>query len=159
MLLSPKATSFSVHWQSFNPVFRLGCASLHVRHTGPSTHLELKGMYLMGSVYSGLRQLYQGKGFDAYSQDVARELGYPLYQMSEQFASRVEEQDESCGDDNSESASTETECIIAPDDADLSANTELVPSTGWTIVMSVQVALMLTLGMLRLYSCLCAARA
>ncbi|KAJ6631226.1 hypothetical protein B0H10DRAFT_1938742 [Mycena sp. CBHHK59/15] len=36
-----------------------------------------------GSVYAGLRQFYQGKGFDPYSQDtVARHLGYPLYQLS-----------------------------------------------------------------------------
>ncbi|KAF7328406.1 hypothetical protein MVEN_02556300 [Mycena venus] len=124
--------------------------------------MEVQGMYLVGNLYTGLRQLYQGKGFDAYTQDVARKLGYPLYQVSEQLTSRVEEQDEPRGDDSSESASTGTvECIRAPDhdNAALSADTELIPSTGWTIVMSVQLALMLTLGMLRLYSCLCAARA
>jgi hypothetical protein len=52
--------------------------------------MEVQGMYLVGSSYSGLRQLYQGKGFDACSQDVARKLGYPLYQVSKQFTSPVE---------------------------------------------------------------------
>jgi hypothetical protein len=34
------------------------------------------------SVYSGLRQFHQAKGFDADSQDIARHIGYPLYQLS-----------------------------------------------------------------------------
>ncbi|KAJ7461451.1 hypothetical protein FB451DRAFT_1404685 [Mycena latifolia] len=34
------------------------------------------------SVYAGVRQFHQGKGFDPDSQDVARELGLPLYQVS-----------------------------------------------------------------------------
>ncbi|KAJ6518460.1 hypothetical protein DFH09DRAFT_1331944 [Mycena vulgaris] len=33
-------------------------------------------------VYSGLREFQQAKGYDPHSQDVARELGYPLYQVS-----------------------------------------------------------------------------
>ncbi|KAJ6462850.1 hypothetical protein C8R45DRAFT_523986 [Mycena sanguinolenta] len=36
------------------------------------------------SVYEGLRQFYQAKGFDPYSQDVAQHLGYPLFQVSSQ---------------------------------------------------------------------------
>ncbi|KAJ7113770.1 hypothetical protein C8R44DRAFT_630482, partial [Mycena epipterygia] len=35
------------------------------------------------STYAGLRQFHQAKGFDPESQDVARHLGYPLYQLSE----------------------------------------------------------------------------
>ncbi|KAJ7477920.1 hypothetical protein B0H11DRAFT_2424403, partial [Mycena galericulata] len=31
--------------------------------------------------YTGLRQFHQAKGFDPDSQDVARHLGYPLYQV------------------------------------------------------------------------------
>ncbi|KAJ6555758.1 hypothetical protein B0H19DRAFT_135973 [Mycena capillaripes] len=34
------------------------------------------------SVYDGLRQLHKAKGFDPDSQDVARSLGYPLFQLS-----------------------------------------------------------------------------
>ncbi|KAJ6462845.1 hypothetical protein C8R45DRAFT_1220383 [Mycena sanguinolenta] len=36
------------------------------------------------SVYEGLRQFHQAKGFDPYSQDVTRHLGRPLYQLSPQ---------------------------------------------------------------------------
>ncbi|KAJ7508770.1 hypothetical protein B0H11DRAFT_1355961 [Mycena galericulata] len=32
--------------------------------------------------YAGLSQFHAGKGFDPYSQDIARHLGYPLYQLS-----------------------------------------------------------------------------
>ncbi|KAJ6462867.1 hypothetical protein C8R45DRAFT_1177655, partial [Mycena sanguinolenta] len=34
------------------------------------------------SVYEGLHQFHQAKSFDPYSQDIARHLGYPLYQTS-----------------------------------------------------------------------------
>ncbi|KAJ7679426.1 hypothetical protein DFH06DRAFT_1166597 [Mycena polygramma] len=40
------------------------------------------------SVYAGLRQFHKGKGLDPDSQDVARHLGYPLYQ----FNSEIERQ-------------------------------------------------------------------
>ncbi|KAJ7729178.1 hypothetical protein B0H16DRAFT_1275124, partial [Mycena metata] len=33
------------------------------------------------SVYSGLRQFHAVKGFDPDSQDVARHLGYPFYEL------------------------------------------------------------------------------
>ncbi|KAF7377107.1 hypothetical protein MSAN_00129700 [Mycena sanguinolenta] len=36
------------------------------------------------SVYEGLRQFHQAKGFDPYSQDVAQHLGLPLYVLSSQ---------------------------------------------------------------------------
>jgi hypothetical protein len=32
--------------------------------------------------YAGLRTFHRGKGFDPDSQDIARHLGYPLYQLS-----------------------------------------------------------------------------
>jgi hypothetical protein len=34
------------------------------------------------SVYAGLRQFHQAKGFDPDSQDVAHHLGKPLYQLA-----------------------------------------------------------------------------
>ncbi|KAJ6555876.1 hypothetical protein B0H19DRAFT_1262014 [Mycena capillaripes] len=37
------------------------------------------------SVYAGLRQLHKAKGFDPDSQDVARYLGDPLYQLSNEI--------------------------------------------------------------------------
>ncbi|KAJ7822208.1 hypothetical protein B0H14DRAFT_2238523, partial [Mycena olivaceomarginata] len=33
------------------------------------------------SVYAGLRQFHAGKGFDPESQDIARHVGVPLYQL------------------------------------------------------------------------------
>ncbi|KAJ6555886.1 hypothetical protein B0H19DRAFT_137412 [Mycena capillaripes] len=37
------------------------------------------------TVYAGLRQFYKAKGFDPDSQDVARYLGEPLYQLSNEI--------------------------------------------------------------------------
>ncbi|KAJ7673705.1 hypothetical protein DFH06DRAFT_749147 [Mycena polygramma] len=41
-----------------------------------------EGIYLDSTAYAGLRQFHEAKGFDPYSQDVARYLGYPLYRLS-----------------------------------------------------------------------------
>ncbi|KAJ7670051.1 hypothetical protein DFH06DRAFT_1037990, partial [Mycena polygramma] len=50
-------------------------------------------------VYAALRKFHQAKGFDPYSQDVARHLGLPLFQppvaIDPIFAHVGEEQDES----------------------------------------------------------------
>ncbi|KAJ7713335.1 hypothetical protein B0H16DRAFT_544873 [Mycena metata] len=63
------------------------------------------------SVYAGLRQFHQGKGFDPDSQDVALHLGHPLYQVSSGrdplFAHCDEEDSSTEADDNSETASEE----------------------------------------------------
>ncbi|KAJ7788646.1 hypothetical protein B0H14DRAFT_3503945 [Mycena olivaceomarginata] len=50
----------------------------------PFFQLEMgaMGKYWDGHIYEGLRQFYEGKGFDPYSQDVARELGLPLLQIT-----------------------------------------------------------------------------
>jgi hypothetical protein len=45
-----------------------------------STTLELQSWD--ASVYAGLRQFHQAKGFDPDSQDVARHRGYPLFRPS-----------------------------------------------------------------------------
>ncbi|KAF7374199.1 hypothetical protein MSAN_00301800 [Mycena sanguinolenta] len=45
---------------------------------------ELMGYSWDASIYAGLRQFHQGKGFDPDSQDVARHLGHELYQPSGQ---------------------------------------------------------------------------
>ncbi|KAJ7223425.1 hypothetical protein GGX14DRAFT_658105 [Mycena pura] len=48
--------------------------------------IELKitawGRSFNGRVYDGLREFHQAKGFNPDSQDVARHLGYPLYEVS-----------------------------------------------------------------------------
>ncbi|KAJ7111712.1 hypothetical protein C8R44DRAFT_742095 [Mycena epipterygia] len=43
--------------------------------------MEVLGWSWNESVYKGLRQFHEGKGFEPDSQEVARGLGYPLYQM------------------------------------------------------------------------------
>ncbi|KAJ7735462.1 hypothetical protein B0H16DRAFT_128926 [Mycena metata] len=49
----------------------------------PSFQLStnIRGEYWDASVYAGLRQFHQAKGFDPDSQDVARHLGHPLYEL------------------------------------------------------------------------------
>jgi hypothetical protein len=56
-------------------VTRLGFPSIQLS-------MELWGRYWDASVYAGLRQFHQAKEFDPDSQDVARKLGYPLFQLS-----------------------------------------------------------------------------
>ncbi|KAJ7623827.1 hypothetical protein B0H17DRAFT_1289410 [Mycena rosella] len=36
-------------------------------------------------VYEGLRRFHEGKGFDPYSQEIARHMEYPLFQLSERL--------------------------------------------------------------------------
>jgi hypothetical protein len=50
----------------------------------PSISLStvIRGKSWDAIVYAGLRQFHQAKGFDPESQDVARHLGQPLYQLS-----------------------------------------------------------------------------
>ncbi|KAJ7704418.1 hypothetical protein B0H17DRAFT_10794 [Mycena rosella] len=43
---------------------------------------EIWGRCWDASVYAGLRQFHHAKGFDPESQDVARHLRHPLYQLS-----------------------------------------------------------------------------
>ncbi|KAF7374238.1 hypothetical protein MSAN_00306700 [Mycena sanguinolenta] len=47
---------------------------------------EIKGYSWDASVYAGIHQFHQAKGFDPGSQDVARHLGHKLYQVSDLFA-------------------------------------------------------------------------
>ncbi|KAF7337103.1 hypothetical protein MVEN_02147900 [Mycena venus] len=57
----------------------------HALHLGfPSIQFltTIWGSFWDDSVYDGLCQFHQGKGFDPKSQDVARHLGHPLYHIS-----------------------------------------------------------------------------
>jgi hypothetical protein len=47
-----------------------------------SLSTEIMGRSWDDSVYAGLRQFHQAKGFDPDSLDVARHLGYPIFQLS-----------------------------------------------------------------------------
>jgi hypothetical protein len=44
--------------------------------------INVHGSSWDASVYTGLRQFHQGKGFDPDSQAIAHHLGYALYQLS-----------------------------------------------------------------------------
>jgi hypothetical protein len=46
-----------------------------------SLSTKIEGWSLDDSVYAGLRQFHQAKDFDPDSQDVARDLGQPLYRL------------------------------------------------------------------------------
>jgi hypothetical protein len=50
----------------------------------PSLQLSMtvSGSSWDGTIYAGVQQLHQTKGFDPESQDVARHLGCPLYELS-----------------------------------------------------------------------------
>ncbi|KAJ6626663.1 hypothetical protein B0H10DRAFT_1998053 [Mycena sp. CBHHK59/15] len=50
--------------------------------------MEVHGIPWPEIAYSALRQFHQAKGFDPKSQDVARHLGYPLYQISPKWETR-----------------------------------------------------------------------
>ncbi|KAF7353197.1 Kinase-like protein [Mycena sanguinolenta] len=49
----------------------------------PAIHIEttMFGYSWNRGVYNGLRRFHQGKGFDPFSREVARQLGYPLYEV------------------------------------------------------------------------------
>ncbi|KAJ7658242.1 hypothetical protein DFH06DRAFT_1327530 [Mycena polygramma] len=44
---------------------------------------QLMGRSWDSSVYAGLRKFHQAKGFNPYSEDIARHLGLPLYRPSD----------------------------------------------------------------------------
>ncbi|KAF7326725.1 hypothetical protein MSAN_02500500 [Mycena sanguinolenta] len=48
----------------------------------PELRTQIHLAFWYDAVYAGLRKFHKGKGFDPDTQDVARELGYPLYEMS-----------------------------------------------------------------------------
>ncbi|KAJ6448264.1 hypothetical protein C8R45DRAFT_1115422 [Mycena sanguinolenta] len=107
--------------------FALGFPSLQF-----STRLERKSWD--ASVYAGLRHFHQAKGFDPDSQDVARHLGYPLYQFSgltrmdtpfahidDQYSDNVDNGDDTSGDATNEELndapeSSPTDHDFAPQD-------------------------------------------
>ncbi|KAJ7660474.1 hypothetical protein B0H17DRAFT_334097 [Mycena rosella] len=57
----------------------------------PSVELEMEARRTFWDerVYSGLRQFHKGKGFDPFSQDVARHLGLQLFQFVDGLAASV----------------------------------------------------------------------
>ncbi|KAJ7810728.1 hypothetical protein B0H13DRAFT_1927172 [Mycena leptocephala] len=83
--------------------------TISVVEDGPTGHLFLRPTkdFPVGcaSVYAGLRQFHQGKGFDPDSLDLARRLGLPHYVLSAEmdpppFAHVVEAEDSGSEEDN-----------------------------------------------------------
>ncbi|KAJ7669878.1 hypothetical protein DFH06DRAFT_157576 [Mycena polygramma] len=92
----------------------------------PTLHFkaEASGYSWDSSVYTGLAKFHQAKGFDPYSQDVARHLGDPLFQPSANFdlafAHVVEEED-----DSEEQDDLDSQMDVDPDDAENQDNEDL----------------------------------
>ncbi|KAJ6524161.1 hypothetical protein B0H19DRAFT_1276614 [Mycena capillaripes] len=75
---------FPVYW-SLDPSGTKHLTAEEVTEHGfPSLQLitEVDGDFWDASVYAGLRQFHQGRGFDPDSQEVARHIGIPLYRIA-----------------------------------------------------------------------------
>jgi hypothetical protein len=79
----------SFRWPAF-PAWSLDRSGASILSTEEATHMGFPSMESNAtvrtrsydaSVYAGLRKFHEAKGFDAESQDVARHLGVPLYQI------------------------------------------------------------------------------
>ncbi|KAJ7696339.1 hypothetical protein B0H16DRAFT_1265423, partial [Mycena metata] len=66
--------SFHVHRLSTEEATQLGFPSFQLT-------TQVYGYSWDTSVYAGLPQFHQAKGFDPESQDIARHLGQPLYEL------------------------------------------------------------------------------
>ncbi|KAJ7094971.1 hypothetical protein C8R44DRAFT_381653 [Mycena epipterygia] len=132
-----------------------------IRRGFPSIKLEMEvlGYSWDGSVYAGLHQFHQRKRFDSDSQDVARHLGYPLFEVSSELDAafvHVEERDPSNEDGdpdrdkifqgNGEHDESEVYGLPSLADAEMPP-----PSRAWNIIMAIQFALIMMLGAFSLY--------
>jgi hypothetical protein len=88
--------SSSFRWPDCPASWSLDPEGVQCLSTDEATHLgfpsiqlsmEIEGWYWDASVYTGLRQFHQAKGFDPDGLDVARHLVVPLYQMSTEMDS------------------------------------------------------------------------
>ncbi|KAF7337146.1 hypothetical protein MVEN_02152600 [Mycena venus] len=73
----------------------------------------IEGYYWDDSIYAGLRQFHKAKGFDPDSQDIAKRLEHPLYQLSNEievpFAHVTEEDSDEEDDRDEEDVNTTNE--------------------------------------------------
>ncbi|KAJ7758805.1 hypothetical protein DFH07DRAFT_448402 [Mycena maculata] len=124
-------------------------------HLGfPTTRLEMdvSGRSWDGSVYTGLRQFHQGKGFDPYTQDLARHMGYPLYQISDKVSPGKDGGDEFV----QKGSSVDISIINTSDLCGLADAETFLPSRSWNIIMAIQFALIMILSEFSLYDYLLA---
>ncbi|KAJ7201533.1 hypothetical protein C8J57DRAFT_1736109 [Mycena rebaudengoi] len=95
-------------------------------------------------VYAGIRKFHQAKGFDPYSQDVARELGHPLFEVRVS-ETEVSGEAQNCGNEMPSGAFCEEVTSHEPtelsqssckiEDADV-----LEPTLNWKVFMGAQLA-------------------
>ncbi|KAF7337137.1 hypothetical protein MVEN_02151700 [Mycena venus] len=98
--------SLGVNRLSTEEATRLGFPTIQ-----PDT--QIQGYHWGDSVYAGLRQFHQAKGFDPDSQDIAKHLEYPLFQLSDEievpFADVTKEDSDEQDDWNEEDVNTTNE--------------------------------------------------
>ncbi|KAJ6561628.1 hypothetical protein B0H19DRAFT_1259297 [Mycena capillaripes] len=110
----------SFRWPECPAYWSLDPSGIERLSTDEATHLGfpsiqfktwVEGYFWDASVYAGLRQFHQGKGFDPDSQEIARHLGHPLYRLPGEvdasFAHGVGE--DSSAEDNQSCATAEDE--------------------------------------------------
>ncbi|KAJ7719578.1 hypothetical protein B0H16DRAFT_1700198 [Mycena metata] len=110
-LLSFRWPDYPAYW-SLDPSGADRLSSEEATQLGfPSFQLTSKfeGLSWDTSVYAGLRQFHQAKGFDPDSQDVARDTGYPLYRLSREVNSLFAHMEEDWSDDGTDEGETDDE--------------------------------------------------
>ncbi|KAJ7038413.1 hypothetical protein C8F04DRAFT_1089064 [Mycena alexandri] len=124
-----RADSSSFRWPdspaywSFDPLGVERLTAEEAKHVGfPSMHLTavVWGRWWDASVYTGLRQFHAAKGFDPDGQDVARHLGYPLYELSGEMAvsfARVEDQYSEEEDPSDQEESSDVDSLLDQEDS------------------------------------------
>ncbi|KAJ7667207.1 hypothetical protein B0H17DRAFT_1089008 [Mycena rosella] len=144
------------YW-SFDPSGAVRLSSEEANTLGfPAIGMEMtvRGRSWDASVYAGLRKVHHARGFDPDSQDVARHLEYPLYQLSSdtdipfahgepKFAGLCGEE----GSDNDESGDPATEDIgnLPAQYSSMDDDNSQAFSQGWKLVMLTKAVLILFL--------------
>ncbi|KAF7337102.1 hypothetical protein MVEN_02147800 [Mycena venus] len=118
---------------------------------------EISGLFWDNSVYDGLYQFHQGKGFDPNSRDIARHLGNPLYQLSnhvnavDETSARVKDRDSDAELEDVRTSSSEIE-LAEPTTGDAEAESPDIQggpaiSEAFRFLMNVQLSLIFFLAM------------
>ncbi|KAJ7486313.1 hypothetical protein B0H11DRAFT_2230770 [Mycena galericulata] len=112
---------------------------------------EVQGRYWDSSVYAGLQEFHRSKGFDPDTQDVARDLGYPLYRVTAPRAHGLLEESETINgnpDGSPPPSLTNTAILIKSFREKYAHHSSLIGSDGHfcRIILCLQLALMITIG-------------
>ncbi|KAF7377080.1 hypothetical protein MSAN_00126500 [Mycena sanguinolenta] len=119
-----RISSFSVRWPAWPAYWSLDPSGADRLDPEEATALgfpsfkltaSVSGGYWDSSVYEGLRQFHEAKGFDPYSQEVARHLGYPFFRLCSERDALLWDYVDS--DDEDFDADIDSDCESAyPDD-------------------------------------------